>query len=89
MLLAYEVLHTFRQKRFGSKGFMALKLDMSKTYDRAKWSFLREMMEHMVFAKSWLELIMRCITSIFYSNTINGKVGEIFSPSRGLRKGDL
>ncbi|KAK5835927.1 hypothetical protein PVK06_011645 [Gossypium arboreum] len=30
VFLAYEILHTFRQKRIGKKGFMALKLDMSK-----------------------------------------------------------
>ncbi|KAA3474192.1 reverse transcriptase [Gossypium australe] len=28
ILLAYEILHTFRQKRTGKKGYMAVKLDM-------------------------------------------------------------
>ncbi|KAA3485036.1 reverse transcriptase [Gossypium australe] len=36
-LLAYEILHTFRQRRVGKKGFLALKLDMSKAYDRVEW----------------------------------------------------
>ncbi|KAA3466906.1 reverse transcriptase [Gossypium australe] len=36
VLLAYEILHTFRQKRTGKKGYMALKLDMSKAYDRVE-----------------------------------------------------
>lgn len=30
VLLAYELLHTFRQKRSGKKGLMALKADISK-----------------------------------------------------------
>ncbi|KAH1098558.1 hypothetical protein J1N35_015479 [Gossypium stocksii] len=41
VLLAYEVLHSFKYKRIGRKSFMALKLDMSKAYDRVEWPFLK------------------------------------------------
>lgn len=34
VLLAYEILHTFRQKGVIKEGFMTLKLHMSKAYDR-------------------------------------------------------
>ncbi|KAA3469668.1 reverse transcriptase [Gossypium australe] len=36
LLLVYEILHSFKDKRSGRKGFMALKLNMSKTYDRVE-----------------------------------------------------
>ncbi|KAA3489016.1 reverse transcriptase [Gossypium australe] len=36
VLLAYEILHMFRQKRTGKKGYMVVKLDMSKAYDRVE-----------------------------------------------------
>lgn len=39
ILLAYEILHTFGQKRGGRKGLIALKLDMSKANDRVEWKF--------------------------------------------------
>jgi len=38
--VAFEVLHRMRNKRTGKKGKMAIKLDISKAYDRVEWAFL-------------------------------------------------
>ncbi|KAA3466750.1 reverse transcriptase [Gossypium australe] len=88
VLLAYEILHTFRQKRTGKKGYMAIKLDISKAYDRVEWDFVKTVMIKMGFAHEWVGLIMKCITSVSYAVNINGYGGRIFQPSRGLRQGD-
>ncbi|KAH1056870.1 hypothetical protein J1N35_034935 [Gossypium stocksii] len=66
---------------------MAVKLDMSKAYDRVEWGFLKELMLRMGFAKEWVELIMKCITTSYTVN-INGGSGRIFQSTRGLRQGD-
>jgi hypothetical protein len=38
-IMAHELLHLFQSKR-GKGGFMFLKMDMEKAFDRMKWSFL-------------------------------------------------
>ncbi|MBA0578922.1 hypothetical protein Gorai_021193, partial [Gossypium raimondii] len=42
IFIAYEILHSFKKKRDGCQGSFALKLDMSKAYDRAEWVFLEK-----------------------------------------------
>jgi hypothetical protein len=39
ILAAYETLHSMQTRMWGKTGFMALKLDMSKAYDRVEWVF--------------------------------------------------
>ena len=43
VLVAYETLHAMHSRKKGKKGALALKLDVSKAYDRVEWSFLMGM----------------------------------------------
>ena len=37
VLVAYKMLHTMHSRKKGKKGSLALKLDISKAYDRVEW----------------------------------------------------
>jgi len=77
-----------KNKRVGKSGCAALKLDMSKAYDRVEWEFLRRMTEKMGFCKQWVDLIMNCVCTISYRIKVNGDLSDDFKPERGLRQGD-
>jgi hypothetical protein len=85
ILAAYETLHTMHTHIKGKKGFIVVKLDMSKAYDRVEWGFLEETMRWMGFAPRWIHLIMMCVTMVKYSILVNGEPCGNIKPSRGLR----
>ena len=69
-------------------GNMALKLDMSKAYDRVEWVCLEKIMEKLGFANRWRCLVMKCITSVNYAIKVNGCPMGSITPTRGIRQGD-
>lgn len=86
--MAFETLHYMKTQQNGYTGFMALKLDMSKAYDRDKWSFLECLLRKMGFHSRWVDLMMECITTVSYFILINGEPSQTIHPSKGLRQRD-
>ena len=58
ILLAYEIMDTLRKKKGRKDSFGALKIDMSKAYDRVNWNFLRAVLTVMKFDTKWVKWIM-------------------------------
>lgn len=88
IMVSYEVIHYMKRKTQGTAGWMALKLDMSKAYDRVEWSFLRRMLTQMSFNLSSINLMMTCVCSAKYQISNSGRQFGSIIPSRGIRQGD-
>ena len=89
VLVAFEMMHHINLKKTGAKGEMAIKLDMSKAYDKVEWACIDKIMEKLGFHPRWRSLMMQCISSVTYAVHINGKPSGHIIPSRGLCQGDL
>ncbi|CAN0905267.1 Transposon TX1 uncharacterized 149 kDa protein [Linum grandiflorum] len=87
VMVAFETIHSMKRRQTGKWGEMAIKIDISKAYDRVEWDYLEEVLRKVGFEERWIRWMMLCVTSVRYTVQVNGEgVGPII-PSRGLRQG--
>ena len=70
------------------RGSLALKLDVSKAYERVELAFLKGIMTKLGFLEMWIERVMCCVSTPSFSIWIKGKSYGNIIPSRGLCQGD-
>lgn len=63
IMVAYEFLHSMNHNKKKKVWEIAIKLDMSKAYDRIKWPYLEAVLKSLGFIERW-RLIMSCVTSV-------------------------
>ena len=79
-LIAHEIFHSFRDKK-GKGGWVALKLDMEKAYDKLNWKFLFFIMQKFGFDAKFVNWIQECIQTTSMSILINNSPTDQFKLS--------
>ena len=77
MIIAQELIHTMTLEK-GKTGFMFIKIDLEKAYDRLEWHFIRGVLELYKLPPSLIKLIMSCVSSSSISFVLNGGKLEPF-----------
>lgn len=81
------MFQSFKTKT-GASGWITIKLDMKKSYDRLEWNYIFATLDKLGFSALCINSIKAYITSSSFSVLVNGIPGEKFSPSRGICQGD-
>ena len=69
-------------------GYMAIKIDLEKAYDKLEWSFIRRMLIRINLPTNLVDLIMSCVSSVTTSILFNGSSLDSILPSRRIRQGE-
>lgn len=56
IIIAQEIFHSMRLKK-GETGWMAIKVDLEKAYDRLRWEFIMETLTEIGFKESFVGLL--------------------------------
>ncbi|CAN0836896.1 Transposon TX1 uncharacterized 149 kDa protein [Linum grandiflorum] len=86
VMIAFESIHSMTTKPPTKVGNVALKVDISKAYNRVEWSYLELIMQVMGYSDTWICWMM-CVWSVQYTVVVNNDNFGQFQPHRGLRQG--
>ncbi|XP_026400166.1 uncharacterized protein LOC113296041 [Papaver somniferum] len=87
IVIAHELVDTLNKHK-SKKGLLAIKLDMSKAFDRIEWTFLEDCLKCHGFDDGFCKIIMQYVTTVSTSFLLNGTPGIQFKTTRGLRQRD-
>jgi hypothetical protein len=84
IIVAQEMTHSMVKMK-GRKGYVAIKVDLSKAYDKLNWDFIWQILKEVQLPESMINVIMHSVTSVETNVKWNGARGTYFRPQRGIR----
>lgn len=85
--LLVRFLSTFleREKKLG---YMAIKHDVEKTYNRLEWDFKKKCFQDLGLSNQWVNWKWQCISILTLRVIVNDRKGTNCVPGIGTRQGD-
>jgi hypothetical protein len=62
-VVVQEIFHFFKKRKV-KEGYMAIKHDLQKAYDRVSWKFLEVVLANFGFDPKFIAWIMACVSTI-------------------------
>lgn len=84
--LIYQVVNANKSSKHMSN--IAVKLDLSKAFDRIYWNFLSTLLHKLNCHSHFIYLLQQCLSTTSIAVRYNHTKTSYFQPSRGLRQGD-
>lgn len=85
IIVAQEIIHKM-QHATSNKGYMAIKLDLEKAYDRLAWLFVVDSLKKIGLSTHFINIIWHCIFSVSIDILWNGERMGDFIPTRAIDK---
>jgi len=86
IIQAHEVVDSLKSNK---QAGMVIQIDLAKAYDKLGWSYIREVIRAYGFNQNRIRWVMALVTMTSFSILLNGAPSRTFTPSRGLRQGDV
>ena len=71
VIIAFKTINDICHETKCRKGLAAVKLDISKAYDRVEWAYLKGVTERLGFHSQWIRWILKCLSTVSFLFVIN------------------
>lgn len=86
ILLAQELVRNYYRSDISPR--CVIKIDLMKAFDSLNWNFLIHLLEAAEFPFTFINWVKSCITSTWFSISLNGSLAGIFKVQKGLQQGN-